>query len=128
MKYKMLRKTEPSESEIQCAIFEWACRQRYAQGFIGDYLIKITNEGKRTRITGHRMKMEGLKAGVSDLFLAIPTKKLSGLWIEIKKEGGALSYNQILWLERMILMGYGAFIAYSVDKCINAIKGYLGMR
>lgn len=93
MRYKNLRSVEPTESQIQCAIVEWANNTRYFFGNVGDFLIAIKNEGKQRVLknkkgalfcpTGNKYNKEGRKKGVSDLFLAIPV--LSGITNEGEK-------------------------------------------
>src|SRR2546421_316035 len=108
----MIRRVEPTEHQIQCAIVEWANKVPLLMNWtIGDFLIAIPNGGKRTQIKnkngkyfsleGLRLKKEGVKAGVSDLFLTYSFVRPSeyndfpvetyGLWIEIKKKGGKMS-------------------------------------
>lgn len=134
---KNLRSIEPTESQIQCAIFEWARITdvnigKVNKAKIGDYLIKNANEGKRSFFIGKKMKKEGLTAGVLDLFFAFPVrnpfKNSPGAWIEVKSINGKLSKAQEIWIERMKYIGYPVYIVKSVDEGIQAIKDYLGMR
>lgn len=138
-----MRKIDPSEHQIQCAIVEWAnsirCSGAFGQ-YLGNFLIAIPNGGKRTITEAIRFKKEGVKKGVSDLFLAIPTVDIkifspsgithanSGLWIEVKTKIGKVSKEQIAWGDNMKLMGYQFEIVRSVDEGIQIIKNYLGMR
>lgn len=144
----MIRSINPSEHQIQAAIVEWAntikiCTfRKFIEGkeTIGSYLIKNANEGKRSFSQGKKMKKEGLKKGVSDLFLAIPKEienlcemcedyiLYCGLWIEVKSKKGRLSKEQISWLELMKVSRYQACVVYSVGEGLKAIKDYLGMR
>lgn len=139
---KNLRCIDPTESQIQCAIVEWANNTLTNEGYrIGDFLIKIPNEGKRSFYIGNKIKKEGLKKGVSDLFLAIPSlifkvsdgtscdkEYLGGLWLEVKTKRGKLSVDQKKWQERMIKAGYEAVVVRSVDEGIKEIKDYLGIK
>jgi VRR-NUC domain-containing protein len=127
----------PTESQIQCAIVEWANNNiiPHTKHKVGKFLVKFTNEGKRSWILGKKMKKEGLKKGVSDLFFAFPTYcynyfeyKDFGLWIEVKSKKGKLSKEQKEWIELMIIVGYKAVVVYSVEEGIQAIKDYLGMK
>jgi hypothetical protein len=141
----MKRSIYPSESAIQQAIVEWAKHINVRSYKLSDFLIKIPNEGKRSFKNGKIMKKEGLRKGVSDLFLALPirekpTRTISissggcisiikpGLWLEIKSKKGKLSIAQMEWITLMALMGYEATCVYSVDEGIQAIKVYLGMK
>src|ERR1700692_402445 len=142
----MKRSIYPSESAIQYAIVEWSHTVKVSSYRLSDFLIKISNEGKRGWFTGKKMKKEGLKKGVSDLFLALPIKVKTtfhidnsediicesihkpGLWMEIKSKKGKPSVYQMEWLALMEIQGYSAGLIFSVDEGILAIKNYLGMK
>ena len=126
---KNLRRIEPTESAIQCAIVEWANHIKIFDGFtIGNFLLKNCNEGKRSWIDAKIKKKEGLKKGVSDLFLAFPKKEYHGLWIEVKSHKGKMILEQIDWFNLMNFVGYETKLVYGVDSGIQAIKDYLGMK
>lgn len=142
MKTKNLRRIEPTEHQIQSCIIEWSSKINIRGVYkLSDFLIKNCNEGKRSLSTGRKMKKEGLRKGVSDLFLSIPVKKFKisdgtgfdkeyfgGLWLEIKSKKGLLSIPQLEWITLMSISGYDAHCIYTVDEGIQAIKDYLGMR
>lgn len=135
MAKKMIRRVEPTEHQIQAAIVEWANVNNYEGVIIGGYLLAIPNGGYRHIAEAKKLKKEGVKAGVSDLFLAIPKfngvenpKFPYGLWIEVKALKGKISENQKLWNAKMNCIGYATKIVRTVDEGIQAIKDYLGMR
>lgn len=143
---KNLRRIEPTESQIQCAIVEWANNTKvpdsaglsfFSFNKIGDYLVKNANEGKRSFATGKRMKEEGLMSGFPDMTLYLPKMYRRPdcgcfgaltwcLLIEVKSKNGKLSKNQIKIKDR-IHPGYPIVVVKSVDDGIQAIKDYLGM-
>lgn len=137
---KNLRQIKPTEHKIQCAIVEWANKAHTKNGLsiIGEFLIAYPNGGSRKKIKlksgkffsleGKRLKKEGVKAGVSDLFLAIPSNDFGGLWMEVKTHKGKVSKHQQSWIDLMRFAGYCAGVVRSVDDGIQAIKDYLGMR
>ena len=135
MARKMIRHVEPTEHQIQSAIVEWAnitsCGYCYRK--IGHYLFSIPNGGLRCIKTAKRLKKEGLKSGVSDLFLAFPSwdwrgiKNKHGLFIEVKSTNGKISLLQKEFMKRMDEVKYHTVIVKSVDEGIQAIKDYLGM-
>ena len=140
---KNIRRIYPTEHHIQAAIVELANtinspfiylnkKGKFGEERrkLSDFLIKQANEGKRSWITGKKMKKEGLKKGVSDLFLAIPVsrKNLCGLWMEVKSKKGKVSDSQQRWGNLMKMIGYWFVDIYTVDEGIQAIKDYLGMR
>lgn len=129
----MLRKIDPTESQIQISIVAFANNMHVDHPLggkvrLGSYLLKVTNEGKRGWCQGKKMKAEGLKKGVSDLFLAFPHKGKSGLWLELKSKGKNPTKEQLEFLWAMRDVGYDAEIKDSVDEGIQAIKDYVGIK
>ena len=128
------------ETHEQFAVMQWAGIQKMPNGIdrVGDYLIAIPNEGKRHPMVGHKMKRMGLKAGVSDLFLAYPVRTTHGLWIEMKKQKrhfdstsqaiNAVRPTQQEWIDRMNEVGFIAKVCYGSHEAIETIKIYLGLR
>lgn len=93
---------------------------------IGSFLIKICNEGKRGWGYAKKLKNIGLKAGVPDYFLAIPTDQYSGMWIEMKRPGGKPdSTRQDNWIKRLNEAGYFATYAFGCEDAITKIEHYL---
>lgn len=73
----------------------------------------------------NKMKAEGLKSGVPDVFLAVPKKRFHGLFIEMKVGKNKPSDTQKEWIENLRLAGYMVEICYSADEAINLIQMYL---
>jgi hypothetical protein len=94
-------------------------------GAVSDYLIAIPNGGRRGKIESAMLKAEGVKAGVSDLFLAVPTRHYPGLWIEMKIKPNKPSHAQIDWLKSMALQGYAVAVAWSWEEARDTIINYL---
>jgi hypothetical protein len=140
-----IRSIFPSEHQIQCAIVEWAnifTIEKYEQSINGglilikrkiiDYLLAVPNGGNRSITEALRLKREGVKRGVSDLFFAHPSFGRGffyhGLWIEVKSKKGKLRKEQKEWMLFMSNVGYKCVEVRTVDEGIQAIKDYLGMR
>lgn len=68
------------ESQMQRAFFKWL---KFMPA-INDLTFAIPNAGKRKAKSGALMKSEGMKAGVPDIQVCIPTSKYHGLFIELK--------------------------------------------
>jgi hypothetical protein len=134
----MIRRINPTESQIQISVIEQCSRIKIpgTKYFIKDFLFKISNEGKRSWAQGKKMKAEGLTAGVSDLILAYPifwvnnydTYDKGGLWIELKEKGKKPTPLQTRFLKLMREVGYEADWRDSVDGAMAFIKYYLGMK
>jgi len=116
----------PNEHEIQSAIVDWSKLKKHNNLTVFDYLIKIPNEAKRSYALAARLKKEGLKAGVSDLFLALPSNGYFGLWLEIKAKRGRVTEAQAKFIDKMVCVGYVGKVAYSAEQAINMIDDYLG--
>jgi len=130
------------EEKEQMALIEWA----HLHDDIWPYLIHIRNEGKRSKAEGAKAKRMGLMKGVSDLFLAKPTRirlvdellseetkkvgciviNYSGFWIELKSKHGKPTNHQLNFLDKMKLERYKAAIFYSWTDAAKAICEYLG--
>lgn len=112
----------PTEYQEQKSLLEWCSYHPH----IYPYLVHITNEVKCNPLTGKRLNDIGRKKGVSDLFLAIPTKQYHGLWIEMKRRVKAkVTVEQHEWLDRMNSIGYQAIVAYGWEEAKEAIESYL---
>lgn len=110
------------ESKIQQASVRWFRLQypRYAGN-----LFSVPNGGYRNAVTGAILKAEGALAGVADLFLAVPNRFYSGLFIEMKQPKGRQQESQKRFQKAVEAEGYRYALCYSLDEFINLIKGYL---
>ncbi len=102
---------------------------------VRDYFCKNNNEGKRTAVQGHNLKLLGLRTGVSDLFIYYPNKSrsLAGLWLEVKrnKKYSLSERSTPTWVaqEKFISnvksVGFAAEFGYGWEDCKNIIEAYL---
>lgn len=94
-------------------------------------LFAVPNEGKRGRQTAMRMKAQGLRSGVPDVFLTVRTTRYSGFYIEFKKpetarsRKGSCEPNQKSWLEFLRKTGYRTKICYSSVEAMEAVEAYM---
>lgn len=93
---------------------------------VTDYLFAIPNGGKRNKLEAVRLKKQGVKAGVSDMFLPIPFNDRCGLWMELKVGKGKPSGDQLDWIDRMVDIGYLAVVIWGWKSAAKAIDAYLG--
>nr|WP_249649897.1 VRR-NUC domain-containing protein [Pectobacterium carotovorum] len=91
----------------------------------GDYLLHIPNEGKCGPKAARHAKRLGIRAGVPDLFLALPRGGYAGLLIEMKTKCGKLSAQQEVWLKRLEDAGYRIVCCFGVEQATKCICGYL---
>jgi len=114
----------PTEAQEQEVVIKWS---QYAG--ISAYLIHIPNGGSRNYLEACKLKRQGVKAGVSDLFFAYPKNNYHGLWLEIKRRkplSSVLSKHQKEWIELMKNVGYKCDVAFGATEAISIISDYIG--
>lgn len=119
----------PSERTEQLALVQWL-------GYhpkLKHYFCKNDNEGKRTPAQGRNAKLQGLRPGVSDLFIYYPTRLHCGLWLEMKrnKRYTPSERSTPTWLaqerfqETVKSVGYAAHFSYGWADGVRIIESYL---
>jgi hypothetical protein len=152
-----------TEHSHQVALFCWA-NQQCNQWFHGTYampdsgkparkdlaqqlslMFAIPNGGLRHKAEANKLKSEGVKAGVPDIFLPVvgnkptePDKGIPlyhGLFIEMKKPSekpkhsgaGGVSSNQSEWHINLRAQGYQVSVCYSWQEARDVVLAYLGV-
>lgn len=109
-----------TESELQKQCFK---ALRFTMPLIAGRTFAIPNGGHRHIKVAAKLKAEGVMAGVWDVFVAVPSAKYGGLFIELKNGRNKLTKKQQIFQQR--LSGDYAFgVAYSVDEFIGIIRDY----
>lgn len=126
---RQLEKT--TEHSSQAALFCWAALNRTACPPLAD-MFAIPNGGSRgdtresARIVGGQLKAEGVKPGVSDIFLPEPVGTHHGLFVEMKrKDGGEESKEQRDFGTRMQAKGYAYAVCHGWEQAALTIMSYL---
>jgi hypothetical protein len=88
-------------------------------------LFAIPNGGGRDIVTASRLKAEGVRAGMPDLFLAVPRIGRAGLFIELKTPAGRPTPLQREVMAALELQGYGVAMPRSVAETVDVITEYL---
>lgn len=115
----------PKESQEQIWLFDW-CRYASIKYPELDLLYHIPNGGSRNKIEAARLKAQGVKAGVPDLFLPAAKGDYHGLYIELKRQKhGTLSADQKQWIERLRQAGYRVEVCKGFQEAANVIESYL---
>lgn len=113
-----------SESQEQINLFQWANLQ-FCKIPELKLLFHIPNGGKRNIVTARRLKAEGVKAGVPDLFLPVPRGGFHGLFIEMKAGKNKTTEKQDVWIADLKQQGYKVVVCYGCEEAITEIKKYL---
>lgn len=120
MKTKYLANGDLAEATIQKTVVAW-CKSHPK---LARVIMHFPNEGKRTWYYGKLLQTMGMRAGVSDLFVAMARHEFIGAWIELKSAKGIVSSAQKEFLEDMRQQGYFTAVCRSIDECINTLTWY----
>jgi hypothetical protein len=114
------------EHQEQCIVIAWAkvWEERFPDLAL---LLAIPNGGNRNIVTAMKLKKEGVRPGVPDLFLPAPKPPYAGLWIEMKAGKGRISKYQKAWHQALRGRGYRVAVCWGAEKAIHARITYLGM-
>ena len=120
-----MRIPTPKESQEQATVFEWAKIQSKSIPEL-ELMYHVPNGGSRNKIEAARLKAQGVKAGVPDICLPVARNGCHGLYIELKRVGGAKPReNQLEWLEKLMRQGYKVAVCYGAEAAIKEITDYL---
>jgi hypothetical protein len=115
------------EHQHQKALIDWEQINKRQYPWLA-YLIAIPNGGARHPAVAGKLRAEGVKAGVSDLFLAYPKGHYHGLWIEMKaprdQGGKAPTKPQQEWLQAMRENGYATSCCFGWDEAKEVLMYY----
>ena len=84
----------------------------------------IPNGGLRHRLVAIKMKAEGVKAGVADLFIMISNNESKGLFVEVKTDKGIQSQRQKEFMVSARSNGYAYEIVRSLDELVKLVDNF----
>jgi len=83
------------------------------------------NGGSRDMREAVKFKRLGVKSGVPDICIPMPSNGYHGCYIELKRKiGGNISLKQRQWVEALKVQGYAAYICKGADDAIQIIDNY----
>lgn len=109
-----------SENTIHKTVMEWVRLHPRLRGLV----IHFPNEGRRTKRYGKLLNDMGMRAGVSDLFIAMGRHGYLGAWIELKSAGGKVSDEQHRFLYDMRQQSYFTVVCWSIEEAVRVISWY----
>jgi len=110
------------EDNEQTALFQWAAHYKELR-----WLHAIPNGGKRHKKVAIKLKAQGLKSGVLDIFLPKARQGFHGLYIEMKVGKNKLTANQADFKAEADAEGYRCEVCYSWDEARIVIKDYMNL-
>lgn len=122
--YKKIVSASVSEEAEQIHLMQWCtwAQSKYPEL---EAIYHVPNEGKRSAVTGGKLRQMGLRSGVPDICLPVPSGEFIGLYIELKKVGGRLTDNQAVWLEMLERYGHCVAVCYGAEDAETVITAYL---
>jgi VRR-NUC domain. len=85
----------------------------------------IPNGGHRHAAVAAKLKAEGVRAGVPDIFIPAPRGNSHGLYVELKTKGGRVSDAQRKMMAALAGQGYACLVCYGWEPAWEEIKAYL---
>lgn len=115
------------EGREQAALFRWL-QLRHPAAFKLAY--HVPNGGHRVKAVAAKLKAQGVKAGVSDIFLPMARGGYFGLFIEFKAtppHDAPVSASQQAFLMAVEQQGYMALVCRGLHEAMQVIEGYLAL-
>ena len=110
------------EHRLQCACVQWFRTQHPK---FNHNLFAVPNGGRRDKVTGAKLKAEGVLAGVADLILLKSNADYGALLIEMKTGSGKQSEVQGRWQKAIEKDGYKYVLCRSLEDFMREINAYL---
>lgn len=119
MKLQNMKRGETTE---QITLFNWAENNAHILPCLS-LMYHIPNEGKRTN--GAVLKAMGLKSGVPDVCLPVPSHNFNGLYLEMKYGQNKPTKDQEAFMAALRQQGYKTAVCYGADEAKAEIMDYL---
>jgi hypothetical protein len=114
------------EHTEQVNLIKWWSLVHKQFGISEHLLFAIPNGGQRNIIVASKLKAEGVRSGVPDLFLAVPKKDYHGLFIEMKKpKCGRVSGSQKEMIDELNQLNYLSVVCKGWNEAKAVIEQYL---
>lgn len=92
---------------------------------IKDYVWHTPNGGNRGIREAFRLKLMGVRRGVPDIFIAYPSFKYHGMFIEFKSTKGRVTSDQTKMLHLLGEAGYLSMVCRTWQEAIQYLIWYL---
>lgn len=113
-----------SEHQMQVRIVNWAKANEGVCPLL-KWMFAVPNGGKRNVGTAVKLKAEGVKKGVPDLWLPVRTAKYTGVVLENKVGYNKTSPEQREWITFLQEQGWLVKVCYNAAEAIEVLREYL---
>ena len=112
------------EHQLQVACVNWFHAQpQYKRLY--NLFFAVPNGGARSKMTAAKLKAEGVKRGVADLLLIVPSGTYYYLAIEMKTSTGTQSDSQKEFQKSVDIVGGKYVVCRSLEQFIHAVQSYM---
>ena len=111
-----------TEHQIQSAFFQW-----WDLHHRSPLCWAIPNGGKRHIGVARKLKTEGVRSGVPDVFIAIPAGIWHGLFLEFKTRTGQISASQKIYHQALTEQNYRVLVVRSFEEAVDSVEKYLNI-
>lgn len=116
-----------TETQEQINVIKWgqqpSIRAQYPELAL---LFHIPNE-RSDKVQAAILKKMGVKKGVPDLCLPVPSGRYHGLFIEMKQANGRASDEQLWWLDHLKANDYATAVCYGWKQATEVLEWYLNL-
>lgn len=121
----MAREISPLEASEAVSLIEWRDRRVAVEPRL-QRLFHIPNGGKRSAVTGAKLKAQGVRKGMLDYGLPVPSRGYHGMFLELKRvTGGRLEPEQAEIIAELREGGYFVAVCRGWFDAAAAISDYL---
>lgn len=110
------------EAEIQSAFFCWM-GSKYPK--LRPICFAIPNGGSRHPLEAKNLRLQGVTAGIPDVFIPVAKKSHHGLFLEFKSKNGKLTPLQSQKIDLLRGQGYQVEVCYEFDQAVNIFTNYM---
>ena len=131
MNCRSIRPSSPAsaETDVNQKEFRLACScadgVRRGYSYLADYFTHFPAGEKRSKVTGARLKRQGLGKGWPDYQFMVPLNGYHGLFIELKVDDNNPGPEQKDRIAALRRQGYAVALGYTFDEFFEALDGYL---
>lgn len=118
------------EGQAQTEIFNWLAGEEQRGGMFGPLnqdVYHVPNGGARNKVVAAKLKAQGARAGIVDIFCDRANGGYFGLRIELKAErphNAPLSDTQLARMKLMQERGYYVALCLGAEEAISVLKEY----
>lgn len=110
----------------QCAVLDWCVANRSNWPELAA-LFAVPNGELREPRVAERLRKEGVRPGVPDLFLLVPRGQYHGLVIEQKVKPNRPDREQRAWIAALSALGFRVVDSYSWNETVSHLQWYLAL-